>query len=46
MSTAATPRKGSNGSPAAKNGKSAPAAKRNNGAQADCGQSAVSPSKQ
>jgi len=38
MSTAATPRKGSAGGPAAKNGKSGAAAKRNNGAQADCGQ--------
>ena len=31
---------------AAKNGKSSPAAERNNGAQADCGQLADSPSKQ
>jgi low affinity Fe/Cu permease len=45
MSPTAIPHKGSNGSRAAKNGKAAPAAKRNNGAQADCGQLVVSLSK-
>jgi len=49
MSTAATSRKGSTGSAAAKNGKAAAAAKRNSGAHngtlADCGQLAVSLSK-
>jgi len=45
MSPAATSRKDSTGSRAAKNGKAAPAAKHNNGAQADCGPLAVSLSK-
>jgi low affinity Fe/Cu permease len=49
MSPAAIPHKGSTGSPAAKNGKSALAAKRNNsahnGTPADCGPLAVSLSK-
>jgi low affinity Fe/Cu permease len=44
MSRAAISHKRSTGSPAAKHGKSAPA-KRNNGAQADCGPLAVSLSK-
>jgi low affinity Fe/Cu permease len=38
MSTAASARKGSANSHAAKNGKASPAAKRVNGAQAECGQ--------
>src|SRR3954471_21824452 len=45
MSTAANSRKADPGSHTAKNGKSAPAAKRNNGAQADCGEVADSLSK-
>ena len=45
MSTAANARKGSTGSTAAKNGKSGAAAKRNNDAEADCGQLALSLSK-
>jgi low affinity Fe/Cu permease len=48
MSNAATSRKGRAGSPAAKNGKTAAAAKRNgahNGVDADCGELAVSLSK-
>jgi len=42
MSRAAISHKRSNGSPAAKNSKSAATAKRNNGAQAECGQLAAS----
>ena len=42
MSPAAIPHKGSTGSHAAKNGKSGLAAKRNSGAQTDCGPLAVS----
>ena len=42
MSRAAISHKRSNGSPAAKNSKPAPAAKRNNGAQANCGHVAAS----